>query len=145
MIFRTAKYPRRWTLCFLKQVHKKDTHDDPDNYRGIAITSCLSKLYSIILLNRLTEEANKRQLISFNQIGFQKGKRTTDHIFVLQTLIDKIVKHEKWKLFVAFIDFRKAYDSINRNDLFFKLKQMEIRGLFLDNLKSLYILLLGIV
>ena len=89
-------------------------------------------------MNRLTEEANKRQLISVNQIEFQKGKRTTDHIFVLQTLIDKIVKHEKRKLFVAFIGFTKAYDSINRNDLFFKIKQMEIRGLFLDNLKSLY-------
>ena len=106
------------------------------------ISSCLSKLYSIILLNKLTEEENKRQLISVNQIGFQKGKRTTYHIFVLQTLyIDNIVKHEKRKLFVAFIDFRKAYDSINRNDLFFKLKQMEIRGLFLDNLKSLYSLI----
>ena len=136
MIFRTAKYPQRWTLCFLEPVHRKDTLDDPDNYRGIDISSCLSKLYSIILLNRLTEEANKRQLISVNQIRFQKGKKTTDHIFVLQTLIDKIVKHEKRKPFVAFIDFRKAYDSINRNDLFFK--QMEIRGLFLDNLKSLY-------
>ena len=122
LIFRTAKYPQRWTLCFLKPVHKKDTLDDPDNYPGIAISSCLSKLSSIILLNRLIEEANKRQLIYVNQIGFQKGKRTTDHIFVPQTLIDKIVKHEKRKLFVAFIDFRKAYDSINRNDLFFKLR-----------------------
>ena len=92
-------------MCFLKPVHKKDALDDPDNYRGIAISSCLSKLYSIILLNRRTEEVNKRQLISVNQIGFEKGKRTTDHIFVLQTLIDKIVKHEKRKLFVAFIDF----------------------------------------
>ena len=138
LIFRTAKYPQRWTLCFLKPVHKEDTLDDPNNYRGIAISSCLSKLYSIILLNRLTEEANKRQLISVNQIEFQKGKRTTDHIFVPQTLIDKIVKPEKQKLFVAFIDFRRAYDSINTNDFFFKLKQMEIRGFFLDNLKSLY-------
>ena len=123
MIFRTAKYPQRWTLCFLKPVHEKDTLDDPDNYRGIAIRSCLSKLHSIILLNRLTEEANKTQLISVSQTGFQKAKRTTDHIFVLQILIDKIVKHEKPKLFVAFIDFRKAYDSINRNDLYLKLNR----------------------
>ena len=98
MIFRTAKYPQRWKLCFLKPVHKKDTLDDPDNYRGTAISWCLSKLYSIILLNSLTEEANKRQLISVKQIEFQKGKRTTDHIFDPQTLIDKIVKHEKRKL-----------------------------------------------
>ena len=132
MIFRTAKYPQR-RILFLKQVQKKDTLDDPDNYRSIAISACLSKLHSIILLNRLTEEANKIQFTSVNQIGFQKGKRTTDHIFVPQTPINKIVKHEKPKPFVAFIDFRKAYDSINRNDLFFKLKQKEIRGLLLDS------------
>ena len=48
LIFRTAKYPQRWTLCFSKPVHKKDTLDHPDNYGGIAISWCLSKLYSII-------------------------------------------------------------------------------------------------
>ena len=53
LIFITAKYPQKWTLSFLKPIHKKDTLDDPDNYRGIAIS----------LLNRLTEEANKRSHI----------------------------------------------------------------------------------
>ena len=103
-------------------------------------SSCISKLYSIILLNRLTEEASKRQLISVNQIGFQICKRTTGHIFVLQTLIDKIVKHEKWKLFVA---FRKAYDAINRNVLHNALMLKPITGMTsssskqMENLKSL--------
>ena len=100
----------------------------------LLISSCFSKRYSIILLNRLTEEANKRHLISVNQIGFQNEKiqQITYLFYNLQTLIDKVVKHEKRKLFVAFIDFRRAYDSINRNDLFFKLEQMEMRGLFLE-------------
>ena len=57
LIFRTAKYLQRWTLCFLKPVHKKDTLDDPDNYRGIAISSCLSKLYSIIVLKKQTKDS----------------------------------------------------------------------------------------
>ena len=62
LIFRTAKYPQRWTLGFLKSVYKKDARDEPDNYRGTAISSCLSKLYSIILLNRLKKQTKTAYL-----------------------------------------------------------------------------------
>ena len=48
------------------------------------------------------------------------------------------MKCEKQKLFVAFIDFRKAYDRINRNLLFLKLQRMGIQGLFYRNIKVLY-------
>ena len=38
----------------------------------------------------------------------------------------------------TFIDFKKAYDSINRDHIFFKLKKMQIVGLFLENIKAMY-------
>ena len=69
-------------------------------------------------------------------MGFQKSKRTTDHIFVLQTLICKIVKHEKRKLFVSFIDLERLMTPLTEIT-FFKLKQTEIKRLFLENSKSL--------
>ena len=50
-----------------------------------------------------------------SQIGFVPGNRTSDHIFSLRTLIDKYVLNTtKGKLFgcFAFVDFRKAFDSI---------------------------------
>ena len=49
--------------------------------------------------------------MSPNQIGFKMGHRTSDHTFVLNTIVDKIVKNDKGNLFVALIDFRKAKKS----------------------------------
>ena len=55
-----------------------------------------------------------------------KGTRTSDHIFLLQTIIEKIVKKNKGKLYVAFIDYKKAYDTVDREILFERLKQLGI-------------------
>ena len=78
------------------------------------------------------------KLISNNQIGFMKGRRTADHIFLIQTIVDKIVKKNGRKLYVAFIDFRKAYDTVNRDILFYRLKMLGIGGIFLNNIKAIY-------
>ena len=138
LVFRTTSYPTIWTVSYLKPVHKKDIISDPGNYRGIAVSSCLSKLFSLVLLNRLNDYVGKTKPLSINQIGFRKGKRTTDHIFVIKTLIDKLVRKEGKKIFIAFIDFKKAYDTINCKHLFHKLKRANIDGLFLQNLNSMY-------
>ena len=137
-VFAEVSHPSAWALNFLKTLHKKGSVLDPDNYRGIAIGSCITKLFSIILLSRLERYIEGKNLISPNQIGFQKGHRTADHIFVLSTIINKIVKIEKKKLYTAFIDFRKAYDRINRTLLFLKLQNMGIKGLFYENIKRLH-------
>ena len=137
-IFSAAYYPIMWTQNFLKPIFKKGENWDPNNYRGIAIGSALAKLFSLILLERLEESIKKLQPISVNQIGFRKGHRTADHIFVLQTIINKIVKVEKKKVFVAFIDFEKAYDKVNRTLLLLKLQRLGIAGLFYKNIKAIY-------
>ena len=73
--------------------------------------------------------------VSPNQIGFKKGHRTSDHIFLLKTIVDKIVKSDKGNLSVAFIDFRKAYDRINRTLLLLKLRRLGVNGLLYKTLK----------
>ena len=136
--FSEVKHPRDWTINFLKTILKKGSASDPDNFRGIAIGSCLAKLFSLVLLGRLEKFVSQNKLISPNQIGFQKGHRTADHVFTLITIVNKIVKTEKKKLFTAFVDFRKAYDHINRTLLFLKLQNLGIQGIFYENLKRLY-------
>ena len=53
-----------------------------------------------------------------NQIGFRKGYRTSDHVFVLKSLTDLYTKNDK-KVYACFFDFQKAYDTIWRNGLFY--------------------------
>ena len=137
-VFTYAEYPVLWTQNFLKPIFKKGDICHPNNYRGIAIGSAMSKLFNLILLERLDKRIDITYPISENQIGFKKGHRTADHIFVLNTIINKIVKIERSKLFCAFIDFQKAYDKINRKLLLLKLQKVGIRGLFYKNIKAMY-------
>ena len=137
-LFAQNVYPPQWNSNYLKPIFKKDDKEDPDNYRGLAIGSALAKLFSMILLNRLLKYIHKFKLISANQIGFMKGSRTSDHIFLLQTIIEKVVKKNKKKLYTAFIDFKKAYDTVDRDKLFKRLQALEINGPFLKNIMALY-------
>lgn len=123
---------------YLKPLFKQGRTTEPGNYRGLAIGSIFSKLFSFILLERLNKYIEMNKLISNNQIGFMKGCRTSDHIFLIQTIVDKIVKKSGKKLYVAFIDFRKAYDTVNREILFYRLKMLGIGGIFLNNIKAIY-------
>ena len=138
LIFSNCLYPSQWNSNYLKPIYKKGDVEDPDNYRGLAIGSAFAKLFSLILLKRLLKYIDENNLITKKQIGFMKGSRTSDHIFLLQTIIEKVVKKNKSKLYAAFIDFKKAYDTVDRSRLFERLKSVGINGFFFRNITSMY-------
>ena len=78
---------------------------DPNNYRRITVYSCLGKFFTLIINDRLTKYLDEHKIIHNNQIGFRKGYRTSDHVFVP----------------ACFVDFQKAYNTIWINGLFYKL------------------------
>ena len=55
LILQSEKYPLKWTRILLVTLHKGGPIDEPDNYRGISISSCLSKLFSVVLYLRILE------------------------------------------------------------------------------------------
>ena len=67
-----------------------------------------------------------------------KNARTSDHIFLLQTVIEKVVKKNKKKLFAAFIDFKKAYDTVDRKKLIKRLNTLGMNGIFVRNIDAMY-------
>ena len=136
-IFRKGIYPHNWKESFLVPLFKSGSRKDPSNYSGIAINSTLGKVFSMVLTNRLESFAKDNQLIDNTQIGFKMGSRTVDHMFILTILIDTYVKKLKSPLYVSFVDFKKAYDSVWRQALLYKLLRLNINGLFFNILKSM--------
>ena len=137
LIFSHAIYPTAWTINLLKALYKKECKDNPDNYRGLAIAPVISKLYCMILLQRLEAHLIKIKAISPSQIGFTKGFRASDHVYLLKTLVNKVLKQKK-KLYVAFVDFKKAYDTVDRSILLKTLHKTGVQGQFLSNLLAMY-------
>ncbi len=137
-ILSSHSYPEQWSVNILSTIHKGGSKDNLDNYRGISVSSCFAKLYGAVLSSRLEKTISEFDLIGSNQIGFLKGHRTSDHIFVVNLLINKVVKKLGKALYTAFIDLRKAYDTINRNYLFSKLWSFGFEGEVLYSLQSMY-------
>jgi hypothetical protein len=86
---------------------------------------------------RLEKYILKNEIIHNEQIGFKAGCRTSDHIFKLNTIIDKYLNKSK-NVYACFIDLRKAFDSVIHSALFLKLLHAKIGGKYLALLKSLY-------
>ena len=112
--------PKIWGEAYLKPLYKKGDRTKPCNYRGIAISPCLGKVFNSIINNRLEEAMNASKINSDLQIGFERDHMISDHLFVLKTIIEQ-ARVCKQDLHLAFIDFRQAYDRINRIALFRKL------------------------
>ena len=97
--------PSDWCMSLISPIFKLDDKLNPDNYRGICVISCLSKLFLLILNDRLSYFLNTHDIISISQIGFQKNSRSTDHIFTLKTIMNKHVHHTpKGKIYACFVD-----------------------------------------
>lgn len=138
-ILKSASYPKLWRYSIITPIHKTSDPQDPSNYRGIAVADCMSKLFNSILNERIYEFFQTNGLWAPNQNGFMKKRRTEDNLFILHTLFQKYVKAKRQRLYMAFIDFRKYFDTINRDMLMYKLLKYGITGNVYKVLKSAYI------
>ena len=135
-ILASGEYPDVWKDSLITPIHKSGDLEDPCNYRGVALADCLSKIFCKIINKTIVQHLEERKFWNYNQNGFRNGARTEDNIFAVQTLFEKYVTKGKKRLYVAFIDFRKFFDSINREALFYKLIKSGITGKVYNILKS---------
>jgi hypothetical protein len=137
-IFSKGIYPSEWSKAIVVPIHKKGSLHDVDNYRGISLLSIISKCYTKVLNKRLTTWLDSNHIISECQAGFRKCYSTVDQIFNLNALIQRTLAKKGRKLYVAFVDFKKAFDSVRHGKLFECLIKTGVKGKFLEALKAMY-------
>ncbi|KAL5254064.1 hypothetical protein ACHWQZ_G013727 [Mnemiopsis leidyi] len=131
----TGTYP--WNNNIITPLHKKGCKSNPDNYRAVAVSSTIGKLFSTVLLHRILKFKKKHCPDPINQLGFSKGAQTTDHILTLSTIISKY-KKLKAPVYAIFVDFRKAFDSVCREALCLKLARSGINGNLFNTIQHMY-------
>ena len=136
-IFENGHFPEEWSEGYIIPLHKKGNRDEVENHRGITLLSVLGKLFSRVLNNRLHEWAEHYEVLIEAQAGFRPGMSTIDNVFVLHGFITHMLNRGK-KLYCAFIDFTKAFDYVVRDNLWFKLTKMGLRGKILNIIKAMY-------
>ena len=136
-VYETGHFPETWSEGYVISLHKKGSINDVENYRGITLLSNVGKLFTRVLNNRLVEWAETYGVFIEAQAGFRPGMSTVDNNFVLHGLISHILNSGR-KLYCAFVDFTKAFDYIVRDNLWYKLVKLGLRGKNLDIFKSIY-------
>ena len=107
----TQGVPPCWCIGLIHPIYKAGDKDDPGNYRGITVVVILAKLYAMVLEARASAWAEQMKCRAKGQAGFRKDFRTTDQIFVIQTLVQQ-AKQAKQKLYCCFVGFKKAFDLV---------------------------------
>ena len=88
-------------------------------------------------MDRLNDAISKYEILEENQIGFRKGYQTSDHIFTLRAIIENSFENNTGPLYLCFVDFRKAFDSVDHKLLLQTLVTYGIKGSFLKTIASL--------
>lgn len=136
-LFDTGTFPREWSKSVIVPIHKKGDVNKTDNYRGVALTSIVGKVYTHILNKRLTKWTEQNNKIVEEQAGFRAGHSTVDHIFTLFSIVQRFLQKNS-KLYVAFVDFRKAFDCVDRTTLWHVLRKAGIHGKLYYAVKGVY-------
>ena len=121
---------------YIVPIHKKGSVENVENYRGITLLSVMGKLFTNILNTRLNDWAETYHVYVEAQAGFRKGMGTLDNIFVLHSRITHCLNNNE-KLY-SFVNFRKAFDFVVWDVLWFKLIESGIRGTILNVIQSMY-------
>ncbi len=123
----------------INPIPKDNTLDpiDPMSYRGITLACAMYKLYCGVLNSRLVAWAEENGLIEDEQHGFRADRSCVDHLSSLTNIIEtqKLFKQSTFK---AFIHFIKAFDRINSDFLWLKLKHLGLPSKMLNAIKAIY-------
>ena len=126
-------YPASWMYAKLTMLFKKGNRLICDNYRGISVINSITKIYDYVLYNRLSKWWQPDR----EQAGAQPKRGCTEHLVTLRLLMN-FSFNKKVKLFIAFIDFSKAYDRVPRKLMFAILKKLGCGLIMLAALLYMY-------
>ena len=103
--------PEEWKRSVIIPIHKKKDKHLCDNYRGISLLCHSQKLLASIILRRI--KGRTEEILSEAQAGFRRERSTIDQLFALRLIAEKYSERKK-DLYVCFVDFQKAFDSVWR-------------------------------
>ena len=121
LCLRSGECPSSWKSAHVVPVPKKGNRSDPSNYRPIAITPLMCKVFESLISDALIVFLKSNDLISDRQYGFQKGRSAGDLLSYVFNLWAKALDRFGETVAVA-LDFSKAFDRVWHEGLIYKLR-----------------------
>ena len=134
-IWKTQQWPQDWKRSVFIPIPKKGNAKEYSNYHMIVLISHASKVILKLLQAGLQQYMNEE--LPDVQAGFRKGRKTRGQIVNIYWIIEKARKFQK-NMYFCFIDYTKAFDSVDHNKLWKFFQEMEISDHLTCLLRNLY-------
>ena len=128
---REGCFPSALKLAKVIPIHKGDSVLTVSNYRPISLLPIFSKIIERLIYNQFIDYIEQNKILSELQFGFQRNKSTEHAISAIFTNITNALA-KKHSSYCIFLDFAKAFDTVNHNILLDKLKFYGVHGKTLD-------------
>ena len=135
IIWVSEMIPQVWKDAIITILFKKGDRSECGNYRGISLLSVVGKIFADIILQRLQLLAEF--IYPQSQSGYRAGRGTIDGIFTLRQLMEK-TREQRNNMYIVFVDFVKAFDTVNRELLFSILGKLGCPPKLIRIIKKLY-------
>nr|KAG5700998.1 hypothetical protein BaRGS_022709 [Batillaria attramentaria] len=110
-IWEKEEVPAQWKEGIVIKLPKKGDLRDCSNYRGIMLLSVPGKVLNRILLERMREAVDP--VLRDQQAGFRRNRSCADQIASLRIIVEQSLEWNS-PLYINFIDYEKAFDSVDR-------------------------------
>ena len=129
--FMFGVFPNELKIAKVIPLHKGGDMSLLVNYRPVSVLPVFSKLLEKLMYDRMLSFINENNILHKLQFGFRKDHSTS---IALMLLVDKISKalHDQEYVIGIFLDFCKAFDTVNHDILLRKLYKYGIRGIAYD-------------
>ncbi len=125
--FEHGIFPDKLKFACVTPIHKGNSKLNMTNYRPISILPTFNKILEKLMYKRLINFLDKNKSLFQHQFGFQKNKSTSLAILDIYTNLTKSMENNYFSCCV-FLDFAKAFDTVNHDILHSKLEHYGIRG-----------------
>ena len=135
-VWTTESIPNDWRAGIILPLWKrKGSRQICSNYRGITLLSVPGKLFAMSLLDRCSTFLRRKRRVQ--QAGFMPGRSTTEQMFTMRQLIEKTREFHQ-KAYIAFVDFKAAFDSVDRRSLWLILRTTGLPKKYCSLFEKLY-------
>ena len=114
LIWEKERIPEDWCKGLIVKLPKKGDLTNCGNWRGITLMPTAAKVMGKVIIKRISRGLDKK--LRKEQAGFRSGRSTIEQIFVLRNIIEQLVEWNA-SLYICFIDYEKAFDSVHRETL----------------------------
>ncbi|KAJ3659052.1 hypothetical protein Zmor_010761 [Zophobas morio] len=125
VVWDKEEMPSEWSKRIIIPIHKKRSKSEYENYRGISLLSVVYKILATCIKKRIVPQIESS--IGEYQCGFSEGRSVIDQIFALREIQAERYDN-KLKTHVMFVDFKQAYDKVNREQVYQSMKAIGVEN-----------------